>query len=59
MRLIFWLLVIPGALIAYGVIGFFCYILNTKIQIKVNDRNPEYTWRSDIKRGETGFYGHV
>lgn len=44
MRLIFWLLVIPGALITYGIIGFFCYILVDKIEEVVDHRNPEYNW---------------
>ena len=54
MRLIFWLLVIPGALITYGIIGFFCYILMDKIEEKVDHRDPKYNWRNELKSGDTG-----
>lgn len=53
MRLIFWLLAIPGALITYGIIGFFCYILVIKIEAKVNNWSSECTWRTELQNGYT------
>lgn len=49
-----WFLIIPGVLFLWVTLAFLCYILCMKMTAIIEDWKPEYTWKTDLKDGETG-----
>ena len=49
-----WLLIIPGGLFLWATLAFLCYILCMKMEAIMEDWKTEYTWKTEIKNGDTG-----